>query len=380
MRILQVATLVTPDGAYGGPVRVALNQLEELRRQGHDVELVAGTRGFSSVPTELQGVPAKLFPVKCRVPGTGFAGLSSPALNAYLRRRTPEVDVVHVHMARDLITLPAAAHVARSSTPLVIQPHGMIDESTKVLAKVIDARYTRRILRESNEILALTPIESASLRVVADQDVSVTMIANGVPETQPRAEPRGRLQMLFLARLHPRKRAVMFVEAAGRLLADGMEADFAVVGPDEGEAAAVQQMIDDLGISDHVRWEGSLAPDATLGRLGRASVYVLPSVGEVLSMSILEAMSLGIPVIITTSNGLAGPVSKAEAGLVVDPDLPSLVAAMQRLADDSALRQTMGANAHALVTEQYSIGAVGRHLESIYRAHGANASSHQEKQ
>lgn len=79
MRILSVVTLVSPDGAFGGPVRVALNQATALRELGHDVTLAAGGRGFDEPPTELDGVPVRLFPARTVVPGIGFAGLSSPA-------------------------------------------------------------------------------------------------------------------------------------------------------------------------------------------------------------------------------------------------------------------------------------------------------------
>src|SRR5437867_204758 len=57
MRILQVVTLLSPDGAYGGVARVALNQSAELIGRGHDVTVAAATRGYEVVPEELDGVP-----------------------------------------------------------------------------------------------------------------------------------------------------------------------------------------------------------------------------------------------------------------------------------------------------------------------------------
>ena len=45
MRILQVATLFTPDGEYGGPVRVAMNQALALAAAGHEVTLAGAARG-----------------------------------------------------------------------------------------------------------------------------------------------------------------------------------------------------------------------------------------------------------------------------------------------------------------------------------------------
>ena len=79
MRILQVVTLLSPDGAYGGPARVALNQSAELIRRGHDVTVAAATRGYRVPPTELNGVPVRLFAARTLLPGTGFAGMGAPA-------------------------------------------------------------------------------------------------------------------------------------------------------------------------------------------------------------------------------------------------------------------------------------------------------------
>ncbi|MGD8194334.1 glycosyltransferase [Herbiconiux sp. P18] len=377
---MQVATLVTPDGAYGGPIRVALNQLEELQRRGHTVELVAGTSGFDEVPTQMQGVPVSLFPVRRVIPRSGFAGLTSPGLLAHVKRSLNSVDVAHVHMARDLVTLPAAAVIARSEVPLFVQPHGMIDESGNPLAKVLDLVATRRVLHGSERVLSLTPEETQSLRAVAGHDLPITTIANGVEIPADRAAPTaGGLEFLFLARLHPRKRAPMFVRAASRLLSEGLDADFVLVGPDEGDGAEVRELIAASAESSRIRWEGSLPPDATLGRMSTASVYVLPSVGEVLSMSILEAMSLGLPVVITDSNGLAPAVAAAEAGLVIDPTEDALVEALLRIATDEPLRLRLGANAAQLVESDYSIKAVGLQLESLYRSHRTREPSDSEQ-
>ena len=79
MRILQVVTLLSPDGAYGGPARVALNQSAELISRGHDVTVAAATRGYRVPPTELDGVPVRLFAARTLVPGTGLAGMGAPA-------------------------------------------------------------------------------------------------------------------------------------------------------------------------------------------------------------------------------------------------------------------------------------------------------------
>lgn len=367
MRILHVATLVTPDGAYGGPIRVALNQLSELARLGHTVELIAGARGFDGdLPTTIQGVPVRLFPARSLVPGTGFAGFAASGLRTYLRAQLTRVDVVHVHLARDLITLPAASAVARSQVPLVLQTHGMIDESKRRLATIIDAVYTRRILRKSQRILSLTEKETASLLAVARTPLPVIAIGNGIAVLPRTTSKSPNLEVLFLARLHPRKRASYFVEMARALLDEGTDATFALVGPDEGEGDLVRELIAKYGFGGRLTWEGPLSPEDTLDRMKAAAIYVLPSVEEVFPMSVLEAMSLGLPVVITTSNGLAEPLKRAGAGIVVDDTLAGLVAGTRELLNSAQLREQTGDTARALIRDEYSISAVAAQLESIY--------------
>jgi glycosyltransferase involved in cell wall biosynthesis len=368
MRILHVATLITPDGAYGGPIRVAVNQLRELASLGHEVELVAGTRGFGeNLPDEIDGVPVRLFDVRQAIPHVGYAGLTAPGLKQYVRRHLPDVDVVHVHLARDLITMPVAAMVARSLTPLVVQPHGMIIEPKNGLAKIFDRLFTSRILPECKSVLTLTDDEAASLRIVAGSGVNLESIINGVPSHEM-PDAADQMDVLFLARLQERKRPQLFVQMALQLLEEGFDATFSLVGPDEGQAAAVEKLIADSGASDKVRWEGALAPHLTIDRIAACGIYVLPSVGEVFPMSVLEAMSVGRPIVITSSNGLAVPLRSSSAAVVVDESLDGLVDAVRTLLQNRALRDEVGANARDAAERNYTMRVVAHQLELAYSA------------
>ncbi|WP_235717413.1 hypothetical protein [Mycolicibacterium goodii] len=80
MRILQVATLFSPDGRYGGPARVALNQSAELLRRGHDVTVAGAACGYRQLPSELNGITVKLFAAKSILPRSGFAWTCAPGL------------------------------------------------------------------------------------------------------------------------------------------------------------------------------------------------------------------------------------------------------------------------------------------------------------
>ncbi|MFE6235566.1 glycosyltransferase [Cellulosimicrobium sp. NPDC057862] len=370
LRVLHVATLLTPDGAYGGPVRVATNQVRALRARGHDALLVAAATGFDELPTTWDGVPVVTFPAVRAAPGTGFAGLAAPSMVRWIRAHGTRADVAHVHLARDLVTLPAAVAWGRSGKPFVTQTHGMVMPSAHPLAAPLDALLTRRVVARASRSFALTPVEEAGLRTLFGPRVSVQRLVNGVPVRGQgeRPSPDHHPEVLFLARLHPRKRPLAFVDAAARLAPRFPEARFRLVGPDEGEGPAVRERIAALpaDVRARVAWEGALPPERTTDRLARASLYVLPSVDEPFPMSVLEAMSCGVPVVVTRTCGLAAPVSRAGAGEVVGEDVDDLTAAMARFLGSPRRAQDAGRRARDLVRTDYSMDAVTDALEHAY--------------
>lgn len=370
MKVLGIVTLVSPHGEYGGPLRVAVNQLRELAARGHDVVLAGSCRGYGATPpTEIEGIPTRLFPARTLLPGAGFAGLTSPGLLRRLRSHVREFDVVHVHAARDMVTLPAARLAQRAGLRTVLQTHGMIDESTNPLTGPLDALITRNALRDADAVTYLTPEERRSLEVVSRGAARLVPLMNGVPSAggpDEQSAETSQSEVLYLARLAPRKNPVMFAQVVSELAAEFPTTRFSLVGPDEGVGADVERVIASAGVGDRLRWEGALAPEATLTRMKAASIYVLPSVDEPYPMSVLEAMSVGLPVVVTNSCGLAGFVSEHGAGTVVEPNAGALRAAIAALLADPEAARAAGRRGRAAVSQTRSMGAVADELETLY--------------
>jgi glycosyltransferase involved in cell wall biosynthesis len=363
MRILQVVTLISPDGAYGGPARVALNQSAELIEQGHEVTVASTTRGYRVMPTVLDGVPVKLFPARTLVPGTGFAGMGSPAMTAWFRRNRKSFDIVHIHLARELAVLPMAVAARRYKLPYVLQTHGMVVPSKHPFAPPLDALWTRKVLRDAGVVFYLTPGERDELLEVAGPFLRLAQLGNGVPDYPAAAQDPGLPEVLFAARMHPRKRPIAFVEMAKALLNSGIDARFALVGPDEGEGAALREA---LKGDSRISWEGALPPAAVPGRMASASLYVLPSVREPYPMSVLEAMSVGLPVIVSSDCGLAQLVERTDSGLVTDPKVPALATAVESILADPTLARAMGERGRNTVRSEFGMRAIGDRLVNAY--------------
>ncbi|MEV6685258.1 glycosyltransferase [Streptomyces sp. NPDC051130] len=375
MRVLHAVTLHSPSHAFGGPVRVALNLAKGLRARGHEARLLALGEGFPDPwPTSVEGVPAKLFPARRLLP-LGFSGMTSPALLASAGRLVRDADVVHVHLARDLVTLPVALAALRARKPLVLQTHGMVDPSGRLLAKVLDAVAVRRLLRGADAVLYLTPHEREGLDAVVGPPALATAIrlVNGTPAQEERPAPAGAPRILYSARLQARKRPVDFVDAAPAVLAAHPDAEFVVAGPDEGELAAVRARVAELGLGARFTVPGPLSGAEVLAELRRAHVYVLPSVEEPFPMSVLEALAVGVPSVVTHSNGLARDIAAAGAGRAVEPGPAGVAEAVLALLDPDANRSASVA-ARKLAAESFSMDAVLDTLLPVYEsARGAGA-------
>lgn len=355
---------MSDDGAFGGPVAVALAQSEELARRGHEVHLYAAWDGIARVTAP--GVTMHLFRVGR--PRLGLAAVLSIRLVLMLRRRRSLFDAVHLHFGRDLTSLTAWLAVAHAKK-VVLQPHGMVMPDRRIRAAVVDGVVVRRALRAAASVLALTDKETDGLEAVAGRNVNVERIGNGVV-VPVRIDPErsGPPVVLFLARLHPRKQVLVFAEAAKLALDSGSTAVFRVIGPDEGDLSALRSFITDNALGSRLAYEGTVGPGEGPVQLGRAALYVLPSIGEVYPMTVLEALAAGTPTILSTDCGLSGDLADARAAVVVDPEPEPIAAAIGSLLADEAERRALVERGHAFARASYSVEAVADRLTDVYTA------------
>lgn len=121
-----------------------------------------------------------------------------------------------------------------------------------------------------------------------------------------------------------------------------------------GEIEHVKQLIKENGIADIVIFEGWVSGDKKIELLNKSDAYILPSYKEGLPISILEAMSYGMPIISTPVGGIPEIVSNGENGYLVEPgNKEDIYKAIISLLNDSDLRNRMGS---------VSLSRVGEHL------------------
>jgi glycosyltransferase involved in cell wall biosynthesis len=363
LKIVHVVTYVSKDGAFGGPISVALAQLTELARRGHDVELMAGWDGEAELRAD--GVKISLFRATRLVP-KGFSGVWARGLLAAVRDRARTGAVIHIHMGRDLTTLGSALALSRLPTDLVLQTHGMVMPDARVPVRILDLFFTRVVLANAHRVLALTDEEVVGLRAITRGRVKISEIANGVSRTEISTAKRNPNEVVFLARLHPRKRVMHFARMCAILVERGLPVKCVVIGPDEGDLPELMEFLSRSNLGDALVYEGPLPSGQGQERLGRASVFVLPSVGEVFPMTILEALAARTPVVTTVHSGIAPLLKNLRAALVTDGTPLSLADAVESVLTDEEVREFLVKNGQTALENRFSIGAVATQLIEIY--------------
>lgn len=175
----------------------------------------------------------------------------------------------------------------------------------------------------------------------------------------------GKTVVTMVARMVRTKGVVEFINAAERVRRRRDDVCFVLVGPQasEGRQAVPQTLLQN---SDAACWLGARRDVPAL--LALSDVFVLPSYyREGVPRVLLEAATLGLPLITTDMPGCKDVVSDGDNGLLVAPrNAAAIASAVERLLDDASLRATMGRRSKERV-ERFALPRVADRYAALYR-------------
>src|SRR5947207_134934 len=123
--------------------------------------------------------------------------------------------------------------------------------------------------------------------------------------------------VLFLGRLDAAKGIYDLLDAIA--LVRATLPDVRLVCAGEGDQIGVARYAERLQIADAVKFTGWVGPSGKRALLEHAAVFALPSYDEALPMSLLEAMSAGVPVVASPTGGIGEVVADGKSGFLVPP-------------------------------------------------------------
>lgn len=174
------------------------------------------------------------------------------------------------------------------------------------------------------------------------------------------------IHFLFMGDLTFSKGVFDLLEVVGEI-ANDLKGRVKVHVCGKGEVSKVKQSIRDLEIEDIVVFEGWVSGNEKNHLLNTADVYILPSYKEGVPISILEAMSYGLPIVATAVGGIPEIVIDGDNGLLIKPgDKKSLGKAIMKMIDDEDYRLRAGESSCCKV-QPYFPENVSDKLEKLYR-------------
>lgn len=189
-------------------------------------------------------------------------------------------------------------------------------------------------------------------------DVPVHVVAGSGVDTSHfsvKSLPSGPIRFLLIARLLGDKGIHEYVEAARQVRKVWKEAEFHLVGgADPSPDGISEDQVSQLHESGNIIWHGHLSD--VRSAIEQAHVYVLPSYREGTPRTVLEAMSMGRPIITTDAPGCRETVVPSVNGMLVPvKDSEALAGAMIQFLEQPSLVARMGTESRKLAEQKYDV-------------------------
>lgn len=362
----------------GGPSSVISGLTEELSLRGIEVEVFAvsekGDMSHISNVTDVrlfpEGFLAKVW--------TGY----SDRLAKTLMTEASNFDLIHIHEIWHYPHFAAYKAAKHHDKPFVVTIHGTLDswclDHKALRKKLYSALFQKNILKRADGIHAMTENEVEVIARFVDHK-RIFCISNGIdPDEFDHLPDRSFLEtrypelkdkkvILFMGRIHPKKGLDLLAKVFSAAAQARDDIHLMIAGPDEGGyAAEIVELLKSGKVLNRVTFTGMLEGHARLEALSRADIFVLPSYSEGFSMSILEAMTCKLPVIITKECNF-DEVEEAGAGLLIESCEDSLWKALISLLDNSKICLEMGTRGRNLVLEKFTWDKIADQMLRIYK-------------
>lgn len=356
MRILQI---ITP-ARIAGAERSTMSLCEHLQAAGHEV--IVGCKQGSPLVDEMRRIGLDVRPLAI----SGKANLAASFRIANLARKE-RVAVIHSHLssaafhsslAGRIAGLPSIAHVRALNRPFW---YSFATRAIAVSCAVKD-HLVERGMNAGRVDVVYNGVDPARYFNPCSQAEARERV--GLPAGVPIA--------LVVAHLSRRKGHPVFLHGFARAAKQHPDALAVLLGQSEPEErAALEREVEALGIGKRVVFAGFHSD--VLPYYAAADVVVLPSIeGEGLPRALLEGGMLGRPTIGTRLSGVPEIIRDEVSGFIVPiNDAEAIGDRLALLFGDPSLRERMGREGHAYVSQTFTTTAMVEGTVTTYRKAGA---------
>jgi glycosyltransferase involved in cell wall biosynthesis len=388
MDLAVVVPYYKPAYVYGGPARSIPAMCEALAELGAQVTVFTTDANGAerlNVPLgralNVSGVTVWYFPV---IVGGSF--FYSPGLAAACKAKISEFDLAVLDTLYTHAMGPAIAACKSAKIPYIIPLRGQLLPwslhyrrwKKQLYLSLMGRRYIGGAAG-----LHCTDLVEAEAASALGLRAPTFVVPNGLDfSNYARLPERGRLRqrwgipeeasvLLFLGRLHHKKRPDIAVEVLAALQSLPQPVHLVMAGPDEEKMApALIARSQEAGCRDRLHLVGLLQGTGVLQALADADLFLMPSepMSENFGMSAMEAMAAGIPILVSEGVPLGPVAERAGAGRMVPCNAQAFSRVAREWLSEPAQLKALGQQGRLLVKEHFDIKVVARAMLNQYQS------------
>ncbi len=355
--------LITQMDTIGGAEKFAFLMLQELTRRNWDIRLITilEDHGLSDRLRE-DGIPVLTLSAKSKI---DFGVWKK--LEAIWRNRKPLILHTHLYHAAILGRLVGK----RMGIPIVLCHQGGPELSRSYLRTILDRLTSALVDRYIVPCWSVANVLNSREKIPLEKIVQIPNAISPIEYMQENNSylVEGRrfgdfVRLVTVGRLVYEKAQHVMIESLYLMAMRNFRARLLFIG-NGPMRQTLENMVSQYHLNESVSFLGY--QDNPMQGLSQADIFILTSLWESLSLAIMEAMSLGMPVIATATGGTPELITHMENGYLIPPNSPSALAdAIEFLHHNPNLAQQMGKNAQKHILENYTVPKVADKLEELY--------------
>jgi len=360
-------THLTFDMRIGGTEQVIKNLIENSNSEALDMSILCIESPLGPFANDLlsKGIKITAFSRE-----QGFDRTLIKQIRCYIKEHN--IDVLHCHQYTPWIYGVLAAVATHAK--VIFTEHGRFYPDSSSWKRKLINPLLHKITAATTAISSATKDALATYENLPAKDIQV--IYNGISPLKIDSNQVRQLRQSLnisditlclgtVARLDPIKNHSMMLNAFRRVLDRGVDAKLIIVGDGEMRPT-IEGLIKKLALDEHVIMTGY--QDNPSHYLALMDIYLLSSLSEGTSMTLLEAMSIGKPCVVTDAGGNPEIIEHKVNGLVTaNDDAAAFAEGIITIASDISSQQSMARNARQIFEDKFSATSMVADFQSLYQ-------------
>lgn len=360
---MKILYFITKSDLGGAGVHV-LDLCNGMQAKGHTVGLVCPKGGW--LDKEFQSTNGRFYANKYFANTINPLSFLNSLFVSYKAIKDFKPDIISCHSSMAGI-VGRFSSVLLKKTRVIFTAHSWaFTEGAPLLRKIIMVPIEKILAIFTHKIICVSNFDkkiALSYKIAKENKLAV--VYNGVKNQEIKNQNSGDIfKIVTVTRFDYPKLPDLLVRSFALIKQDNIKLEIIGYGPQENE---IKDLIIKLNLSDRVKVYNSFKKEEIIGMLSNSDLFALISKHEGLPITILEAMSVGLPVIASNVGGIPEEIDSS-CGVLVNNDVYDIRNAIMRVHSDESIYTKFSKGAYCRQRELFSIDKFIQETENIYKS------------